>query len=215
METMERFRDLERSTDKYEYYENSYPGTRWWAAQGEVRVVDCVTKVVCRFTKICSHNSVLQIKKLSDLFLNLHLQSRVVLCVADNHDSWVRNESGESCSIIWVLWSWPIWAIRDDDSCCCCKVAAQSGHRFLTVMAEVCVIMWHLVEYTYPNLASLLTTFFLWVIFISRISPISATYNVHACFYNLLFCYILNFTWSSDKYCFMTRALLPWVSMSQ
>jgi len=29
METMERFRDLERSTDKYEYYENSYPGTRW------------------------------------------------------------------------------------------------------------------------------------------------------------------------------------------
>ena len=99
METMERFRDLERSTDKYEYYENSYPGTRWWAGAAlvsihtsEVRVIGCVTKVVCRFTKICSHNSVLQIKKLSDLFINLHLQSRVVLCVADNHDSWVWRE---------------------------------------------------------------------------------------------------------------------------
>ena len=48
----------------------------------------------------------------------------------------------------------------------------------------------------YPNLAFLLSRFLLCVIFISMISLISSTF-------------------SSSKYCFITRALFPWVSMSQ
>ena len=48
----------------------------------------------------------------------------------------------------------------------------------------------------YPNLAFLLIRFLLCVIFISMISLISSTF-------------------SSSKYCFITRALFPWVSMSQ
>ena len=59
------------------------------------------------------------------------------------------------------------------------------------------ILFWEEVSWRpYPNLAFLLSRFFLWVIFISIISPISSTL-------------------SSSKYCFMTNALFPWVSMSQ